>query len=270
MDIQEQEERIGRLLICRNYLYALFRLVFGSAPRAETMTLLFSPETRDCLQALRDAYRENGLAAKVSRVVAEDKRSLPECVDEMLACIAAQTEICEEEEFISALTSDYMTLFQAPGDRYVHLWESPYIHRDNMLFQQSTLDVRNYYHAAGFKLQAEQRYPDDHIAAMMGFMARCGLDIVDALEKQDMQGAIDKLTLSRAFAAKHLKNWIDDFASDVIKKDTRAIYAACASGMVAFIHADLVLTEAALATLKVDDAMDEGFTAERTTLAENV
>ena len=73
---------------------------------------------------------------------------------------------------IEALASDYAKLFQVPGASYVHPWESPYVGKESMVFQESTLDVRSFYHEAGFKLRAEKHFPDDHIAAMMDYLGR--------------------------------------------------------------------------------------------------
>ena len=72
------------------------------------------------------------------------------------------------------MKSDYAKLFQIPGDSYVSSWESPYVGTEQALFQCSTLNVREAYHAAGLKLQAEGHFPDDHIAAMMEYLAYMG------------------------------------------------------------------------------------------------
>ncbi len=244
-----QEQRLAELLIRRNYLYALFRLLFGDKPKPEVMERLFAPETAECLEALRNVYAEEVLAKEAEHTIGIDNRDMVECVDEMLACLRAHEADWQTPAFIEGLTSDYMALFQTPGTGYVHMWESPYIHHDNMLFQQSTMDVRNYYHAAGFKLEAEHKWPDDHIAALLAFMSRIGLEAFAAFEAEDDAKVKEQLELSAGFVKKHLANWIDELASDIILKDSRALYAAFAGCLVAFVRADAVLTAQAAAVL---------------------
>ena len=106
------------------------------------------------------------------------------------------------------------------------------------MFQESTLDVRAFYHDAGFKLQSEKHFPDDHIAAMMDYMGRLGQRAYDAFADGDDDAVRTTLATQLLFVEKHLLNWVDSFAVRVRENDGRGVYAALAEGMAAFVRLD--------------------------------
>ncbi len=100
-----------------------------------------------------------------------------------------------------------------PGAYYVHPWESPYVGKESMVFQESTLDVRSFYHAAGFKLRAEKRFPDDHIAATMDYLGRSSQRAYEAFADGRDDEARRTLAAQGQFVDRHLLKWVDQFAA---------------------------------------------------------
>ncbi|WP_225748690.1 molecular chaperone [Paraeggerthella sp. Marseille-Q4926] len=172
-------------------------------------------------------------------------RSLGEWVGEAVACIERHAVQIEDpacvEAFVESLRSDYDMLFQVPGELYVHPWESPHIGKESMVFQESTLDVRSFYRNAGFKLQTEGSFPDDHIAAMMDYMGRMGHRAYEAYADGCDEDAVQVLAEQRRFLISHITTWVDQFANTVIENDEHACYGALAGAMAAFAHLDEVL-----------------------------
>ena len=244
------EARVGADLAVRAYLYSLFHVVFAGEHSAELATKLFGDQTlslfrQTCGWLPSKSSLANGVVG-LDFGLGKSKRTLQECIDEFVACVNANKEAaCGDNadpavlnELCAALKSDYAKLFQVPGETYVHPWESPYVNVEGTLFQASTLDVRSYYHQAGFKLQAEQHFPDDHIAAMLDYLGRMGQQAYDAFADGDDTACSGSLAKQQEFLQKHVLTWIDVFADRVIERDMRAYYAAFAGTVAVLVYAD--------------------------------
>ena len=237
---EELEKRIGMDLACRAYLYDLLHEVFGGDCSSDSIARYFGKQTREMIAheaaALSDCSRE----ANNRRIVGNGARTLEQCAEAALAYIDSRQGAVHESpsEYAAEMKSDYAKLFQIPGDSYVSSWESPYVGTEQTLFQCSTLNVREAYHAAGLKLQAERHFPDDHIAAMMEYLAYMGTRAYDCFADGRDAECVQVLQDSKDFLASHVLTWIDAFANKVIEKDTRGYYAAFAQVATVVAHVD--------------------------------
>ena len=247
MGNKEQESRIAMTLAYRAYLCGMFHTLFGGGADKTFAERLFSNNTQDALAWLDEQVRAD--AAITGKSVGISGRTLGECVKEAVSCVGQHIQAGDVADAALAMRDDYPKLFQVPGDAYVRPWESPYINADGMLFRGSTLDVRSYYHQAGFKLQAEKHFPDDHIAAMMDYLVRMCQRAYDAFADGDDAAVEETLHTQDDFMRKHVLTWVDAFADKVIQNDTRAYYAAFAGAMAAFAHVDGTCVQGVLAEL---------------------
>ena len=247
MGNKEQESRIAMALAYRAYLCGMFHTLFGGGADKAFAERLFSNNTQDALAWLDERVRADSAIADKS--VGVSGRTLGECAKEAVSCVDQHIQAGDVADAALAMRDDYPKLFQVPGDAYVRPWESPYINADGMLFRGSTLDVRSYYHQAGFKLQAEKHFPDDHIAAMMDYLVRMCQCAYDAFADGDDAAVEETLHTQDDFMRKHVLTWVDAFADKVIKNDTRAYYAAFAGAMTAFAHVDGACVQEVLAEL---------------------
>lgn len=237
---EELEKRIGMDLACRAYLYDLLHEVFGGDCSSDSIARYFGKQTREMIAheaaALSDCSRE----ANNRRIVGNGARTLEQCAEAALAYIDSRQGAVHESpsEYAAEMKSDYAKLFQIPGDSYVSSWESPYVGTEQALFQCSTLNVREAYHAAGLKLQAERHFPDDHIAAMMEYLAYMGTRAYDCFADGRDAECVQVLQDSKDFLASHVLTWIDAFANNVIEKDTRGYYVAFAQAATVVAHVD--------------------------------
>lgn len=254
------EELLGMDLACRAYLYSLFHVAFAGKHDGAALANLFGSRAKELFERANewrfDASAAASKAANLDVRVGKDERSLDECADELLGCIDAhawvsvsvesssadwvETPSTSLDELSSAMKSDYDMLFQVPGERYVRPWESPYVNVEGTLFQESTLDVRSFYHEASLKLQAEQHFPDDHIAAMMDYLGKMAQRSYDAFADGNDGECVELLAKQRDFLRAHVLTWVDAFAGKVIENDMHAVYAAFAGGMAVLAHADEV------------------------------
>ncbi|EJZ84093.1 TorD/DmsD family molecular chaperone [Slackia piriformis] len=236
METREQERRIAMMLARRAYLCGMFHAVFGGGTDRASADRLFGTVAQDALAWLDDRVRADGALA--SRRIGASERTLGECAEDAVSCIGRHADPGAAADAAQAMRDDYPKLFQVPGAAYVRPWESPYVNADGMLFRASTLDVRSYYHRAGFRLKAEKRFPDDHIAAMMDYMARMCRRAYEEFADGDDAGMKETLRVQAGFMQKHMLTWVDAFADKVIRNDERAYYGAFAGAMAAFAHID--------------------------------
>ena len=107
-----------------------------------------------------------------------------------LVLLAAWTDASQAglaDQAFDAVQSDYTHLFVGPGKVDAPPWESVYFHDEEMLFQEETLHVREWY--ARFGLQAELLHsePDDHIGLELAFLAHLAGQAVSACEKGEAE-----------------------------------------------------------------------------------
>ena len=229
MGNQESEQKMGLRLARRAYVYNLMHVIFGVEPDCEILERAFNEQTVDTLDAL-----EKECADRVD--------DCAQCCHN--ACIAVRKIIdLESRELVDEFQDDYSKLFVAPGDTYVRQWESSYIGKEGMVFQDSTLDVRSFYHDAGLKLVAEKRFPDDHLAAMMDYLGRLSERAYDEFADGDDKAVLVTLDVQTRFLHCHVLTWVDAFASKVVECDERGRYAAFAGLLAAFAHYDYAAVE---------------------------
>ena len=247
MPNEERESAIAMGLARRTYLYRLFHVVFGSRPTGEGVAKVLGGETPALLGSVGEALARDGFADLAGRTLGPSGRSLAACAEDARAWAErAQGETADPERaqaLAARMRASYDRLFQVPGEHYVHPWESPYTGKESVVFQESTLDVRSFYHAAGFKLRAEKRFPDDHIAAMMDYLGALSQRAYEAFADGRDDEAARTLATQRQFVDRHLLNWVDQFAAKVIEHDAQGCYGVLAGGMAAFAALDRVLSE---------------------------
>lgn len=238
MNGHEQEEALGLKLAQRAYLYGAFHLVFSGEPTEESARSMFAEQTREALAFAAALMGRDGLEAVAGRSLVAGAPTLGLLAQEGPQCVDAGAERLNDDGFVEELRSDYTRLLRVPGESYVYPWESPYLGQEAMMFQESTVDVRSYYHDAGLELAAEKHFPDDHIAAMMDYLHHQGLASYEAFADGDDAEAANLLAVQLEFLQRHVLTWVDDFAAKMLTNDARGYYGSLAGAMAAFTRAD--------------------------------
>jgi putative dimethyl sulfoxide reductase chaperone len=112
-----------------------------------------------------------------------------------------------DEESFTELNADYTRLFVGVGKVLAPPWESVYFNEDRMVFQEQTLEVRNWYQRFGLELENLHREPDDHIGLEMTFVAFLAELAVKALDEQDADNYKLFVNAKRQFLSEHLLQW---------------------------------------------------------------
>jgi TorA maturation chaperone TorD len=90
-----------------------------------------------------------------------------------ISSIVRLSSICQypDENTLKALESDYQQLFIGPQDLSAAPWGSVYLHPNKEMFDDSTVEVDNFYRRHGLLLDTGMNEPADHIGLMFAFLA---------------------------------------------------------------------------------------------------
>ncbi len=106
-----------------------------------------------------------------------------------------------------ALQEDNLRMFIGLNKVPAPVWESVYFSEKRLMFQEQTLQIREWY--ARFGLQAERinKEPDDHIGLEMLFIAHLASLALQAFEQNDEPKLNEILQAQRDFLSEHLLRW---------------------------------------------------------------
>ncbi len=127
-----------------------------------------------------------------------------------------------------ALQDDHLHLFIGLGKVLAPMWASVFFSEKKLLFQEQTLQIRDWY--ARFGLQAEKinREPDDHIGLEMLFVAHLASLALQAIEQDDENKLNEILQAQRDFLSGHLLRWGPAWAKLVKQHATTDFYRGIA------------------------------------------
>jgi len=113
------------------------------------------------------------------------------------------------DKYITLLLEDYQNLFVGPDHILAPLWESVYITKDKMIFDETELEIRRFYNKSG--LDVKKTEPADHLSLELAFMARlCAQE-----STSDSLKANEILLKQLNFLKKHLLIWTSAWGEKV-------------------------------------------------------
>lgn len=112
------------------------------------------------------------------------------------------------EETLKALKDDYLQLFIGVDWVQAPPWESVYFNERRLLFQEQTLQVRDWYLKYNLLPEHLNNEPDDHIGLEMAFLSHLAELGLDALDHQDQHTFDELLQAQRDFASQHFLRWV--------------------------------------------------------------
>lgn len=105
------------------------------------------------------------------------------------------------------LRMDYTRLFIGLGSMPAVPWESVYFNNERLVFQEQTIQVRNWYARFGMQIEQINKEPDDHIGLELLFVSHLASRGLRAIEQADQQSLDDVLQAQRDFLLEHLLRW---------------------------------------------------------------
>jgi TorA maturation chaperone TorD len=116
-------------------------------------------------------------------------------------------EEISDERFID-LQADYTRLFVGTGKAIIPCWESVYFNEDHMLFQEQTLQVRQWYRRFGLESEKLNKEPDDHVGLELSFLAYLAQLGLKALDENNAARFDQVLQGQRQFISEHPLMWV--------------------------------------------------------------
>lgn len=215
----DKKEVIELLLANRSFLYSLFHKVISADPCAELMDVLLAEHTSQAFAML--SAEEGDVLSRV-----------PKFLDEI------RGDMSTDSDFISKLRSEYTRLFVGPLSLVAPPWESVYYGDDGMLFQESTLKVREFYRSFGLLPEGYPHVADDSLALELAFMTELAKRSADAFAADDTDALKHNLEGSAAFLREHLLVWIPYFLKKMADSTTDYMYPQICLILESFIKAD--------------------------------
>lgn len=132
-----------------------------------------------------------------------------------------------EADFME-LKQDYTRLFIGVGFMSTAPWESVYFNRERMVFQEQTIQVRNWYLRFGLQAEKLNKEPDDHIGLELLFIAHLASLALQAIEQNESKSIDELQQAQREFLSEHLLRWGPGWCKLVIEHASTDFYRGLA------------------------------------------
>ena len=158
-------------------------------------------------------------------------------LQDVAAYFEAHDPVDSEDDY-DALHWDYTRLFVGPHAPLAPIWASYYLEPEKLLFQQTTLSVRNLYRSHGLLRDgAMTGEADDHLGLELDFLCKMNQRMVQVIENG---GADDALTCAdqSAFVENHLSAFVPEFRKLVAAHAATSFYVGFAGVLAGFVEED--------------------------------
>ena len=226
----EMKEIMEVLLANRLFLYSLMHKLFGGEPDQELLNILTSDSTCEAYGLL--AEEENDIMARACKFLTELREDI------------------QNPEYVDRVKNEYTVLFIGPAKLIAPPWESVYRNKQEMLFQESTLAVREFYRKFNMLPENYLRVPDDGLALELHFMAKLSQKALDALQGDRLDWLKYYLQGQNIFLANHLLVWIPMFLERMAGATTDYLYPQMCLILDDFLKKDKKVVEELLENLQ--------------------
>jgi putative dimethyl sulfoxide reductase chaperone len=151
------------------------------------------------------------------------------------------------EKHYEDLHWDYTKMFIGPFEVQASPWESVYVRKDKLLFQQTTMDVRKLYNKYGFQAGDYNIEADDHIGLELDFIFHLNRLCIESAESQAataLQEIRYLLKEQKQFIEDHLEKFVPMLAQMVEEHAETYFFRGMAALLQHYLTIDsTVLTE---------------------------
>lgn len=165
--------------------------------------------------------------------ISEGFRLIDECIQELHSD--------DDSEKIKQLKEEYNRLFVGPNALPAPLWESVYLSREHLLFDEVTLEVRKCYRQYGLSFIRESSEPDDHIVLELEFLSYL---IQKTLDSKDVAAKKELLDDQYSFLFNHLLKWCPLFCEALSNSTSFKLYQGAALLLIEYLNLEKELIPA--------------------------
>lgn len=221
----EALEEIKPLLEARTFAYDMLRRTFLQEPSREYLALIGSEGFLNAFPFQDDDGLILDGIGQVQKFVTKN-------------------DLLSESAY-DRLRWDYTRLFIGPNKLPAPPWESVYVLKERLLFQEVTLQVRQSYLEYGFLPKAYRQEADDHVGLELDFMYQLAMLTCASGSKLVLNKLLED---QKMFLTGHLLRWVPDFSRCVAENAQTGFY----QGMAKILHGFLLLDRQALTELMAE------------------
>lgn len=218
-DYENMVKGISPLLETRIFAYDLLRRTFLEEPTKEFLLL----------------FAEEGLIEGFP--FTEEDEKIREGVQQVIGFLKEYDSYREKK--YDDLHWEYTRMFVGPYELSAPPWESAYLSKERLLFQEQTLKVRQAYLKYGFAPKNFKKEADDHLGLELDFMYQLSSQSLEALETQDGKRLFEILKDQESFLQEHLLKWVPGFSKDVIENSKYGFYRGMVKILNGYLELDL-------------------------------
>jgi TorA maturation chaperone TorD len=211
---ETRQDRVVILLANRVYLYRLLQNFFGNEPGQEILEFLNSDHTQTAFSLLA---MEQGPA--LTKYFAEDEKAGPGAA-------------------LDRIRSEYTRLLIGPARLPAPPWESVYVAKERLIFQESTLKVRQCYLKYHYLPVHYRSEADDHLALELDFMAKLSQLAANAFENGRSAETVEILNDQKVFLEEHLLVWVPQFSKVLQGATSHPLFRIMASVLQQYLETD--------------------------------
>ena len=229
--MNDQTREATEVLLCnRLFLYSLLHKLFGREPDEELLNILTAEQTGEAFGLLSEAEKD--------------------ILDRTATFLKEIREEKQNPAFLEEAKDEYTRLFIGPVSLVAPPWESVYGQKDAMLFQESTLEVRNTYRQFGLIPEGYPHVADDSLALELHFMALLAQRSLDAFYAGKNEDLAADLNGSADFLKKHLLVWVPKFLERMKSARSNILYPQMCLVLDEFLRKDAGTVNEILQALK--------------------
>lgn len=132
-----------------------------------------------------------------------------------------------DNDCLPDLIQDYHQLFVGPTIKAIP-WESAWLSREHLLFEEQTMEVRALYRAFGLQTPLLGIEPDDHLGLEFAFMMHLFVQSLALYESGQEEALLEVKDAQHEFYTKHMMAWIPDCLNMVISEAKSDYYKGMA------------------------------------------
>lgn len=152
--------------------------------------------------------------------------------------VAQQVASFRDEEW-QRLRREYEELFEGISERSIAVWESAYKGSENILLDESTLQVKRFYKKHALGVRSEVRQLCDHIGLECSFMEWLNGQLMNHLRDKNEAGFYQMIKVQKEFMNQHILSFLKPFCETLLTQTTENYYKAFSHFLYQFIAKDL-------------------------------
>lgn len=215
--------QIEPLLETRIFLYDFLRRAFLQEP------------TSEFLAYLKESHLFESFPFK------EDNEEIAQGVDKVL--VFMKENDLTSPDVLDSLHWEYTRMFIGPDRLPAPLWESAYLNKDRLLFQEQTLQVRQAYLKYHFLPKHFMQEADDHLGLELDFMYQLTVRAREAMGEEELDKLKEIFTDQKDFLESHLLRWVPELTLKISESANYGFYPGIAKILKGYLTLDLEALE---------------------------